>query len=67
MVLAEDRNLKTVKKLFDDHKERKEFGKKVYDCLLTEDKSIIGKDNILVEVNFKMKCMHACACIIMQL
>ena len=53
MALAEDRNLKAVEKLYDDHKERQKFGKKVYDCLLTEDKSIIGNDNIWVEVNLK--------------
>ena len=49
--LSKDMELKAVEDVYNHHEKCKEFEGSVYESLSTEDKSIIGKKNIWVEVN----------------
>ena len=50
--LKKDRELKAVKKLYNNRNKCKTFEARVYDSLSTEDQSIIGEKNIWVQVKF---------------
>ena len=49
--LQKDRELKAMKKLYDNNDDCQRFEKMVFESLPMEDKSVIGENNIWVQVN----------------